>query len=152
MSRYRILPQGREANVMSLATFMDLKKSLEDRFSSGGRVILHVMGKGCGIRSCQRLKQIFQDKAMLLYSVSYLMRGERWGQVRFDIETEDGTGVVRVKRSFEAKEYGGSPDPVCHFLAGYIQGAVSEIFERESMVIENECLAKGDNTCSFKVT
>jgi len=64
---------------------------------------------------------------------------------------EDGTGVVRVEDCFEAKAYGPSSEPVCHFVRGYIEGFLSSAFRKELWVTETSCIAKGDRECVFEV-
>jgi len=60
-------------------------------------------------------------------------------------------GRIIVEGSFEAKGYGKSTIPVCHFLRGYLAGFLSTILVAKVELLETKCLAKGDGHCEFQV-
>jgi hypothetical protein len=148
---FSLLKTG-EAIIMRVITFTDIKKCLEQTFQSGASVIFRNMGKGCGMRSCKRFKQKYQDKTLVLKTIQKHKKAERWGNIQFNLNLKTGVGTVRITQSFEAKEYGESQNPVCYFFAGYLEGVLSELFESEMKVTETRCIAKGDDHCEFVVT
>jgi len=131
-------------------TFVDFKRVLEERFSTGAFAIFYDVGRGCGIRSCRRLMQRHPERAGLLEAVVRHKRDELWGELRFDLDQEKGTGEVYVAGSFEARQYGPSKQPVCYLLKGYLEGLLSQAFNKSLKVTETECVAKGDRYCVFQ--
>jgi predicted hydrocarbon binding protein len=134
--------------VLNEKSFADLKKSVETLFGPGAHTLMYYVGKGSGKKCEKRLSQIYGSRSALLDACLGVREKEGWGLFRCEIG-EDGTGVVRVEDCFEAKGYGPSSEPVCHFVRGYIEGFLSRAFQRELKVTEEECLARGSGCCVF---
>ncbi len=132
------------------STFADFKNILEERFSTGAFAIFYDVGKGCGVRSCERLMQEHSSTSGLLEGIVQRKREERWGELRFEL-SPDGTGKVFMTDCFEARQYGASKQPICYFFKGYLEGFLSRAFRRPLKVTETECLAKGDKGCIFQI-
>jgi hypothetical protein len=147
---HELLKKG-EAFIMHMITFADLKKGLEKEFSTGATIILYIQGKNCGKRSCRRLMGKYRDKTKLLNIVTEYKKSEKWGVIEFSVDLEKGEGNIIVRESFEAKQYGYSPVPVCHFLRGYLAGVLGEIMGKDITVIETECIARGSQFCLFEI-
>ncbi|MEM2210972.1 MAG: V4R domain-containing protein [Nitrososphaerales archaeon] len=148
----KLLKTG-EAFIMRVITFTDIKKAIEERYNpSGAAVIFYDMGKGCGKRSVKRFMSKYKDKVKLLNAIAKHKKYEGWGGVEFKIDLKKQIGEVIVSNSFEAKQYGASSNPVCYFFKGYLSGVLSEVLERDVNLIEEECIAKGDKVCRFKLT
>ena len=126
-----------------------LKKALEETFFSGAYALLYFVGKGCGERSYRRLSQLYSDRQALVDACISLKERERWGSFRCEI-VEDGTGTIRVENCFEARGCGNSKEPACYFLKGYLEGFLSNVFQRQLKVTETSCFAKGDRECVFE--
>jgi predicted hydrocarbon binding protein len=146
----KLLKDGK-AFIMRVVTFTDFKKVLEERFASGAFTIFYELGLGCGRRSCQRLMQKYPDRVRLLKAIARYKRNERWGKIKFELDPEKGTGKVFVTESFEAKQYGPSQHPICYFFKGYLEGALSQAFNKPLRASEIECIAKGDKQCVFQI-
>lgn len=148
-----LLEKG-EAVVIRLETFVDLQKRVERLLcASAASVILHEAGRECGKRSIQR---IAMEKALsgdaLLKELSRYKKEEKWGEFDFnEVNLEEASGVIRIKESFEAKRYGASIGPVCHFLRGYLAGVLAVIFGQDMSLEETKCKAKGDGYCEFQI-
>ncbi|MEM3737221.1 MAG: V4R domain-containing protein [Candidatus Bathyarchaeia archaeon] len=149
-SCFKLLRNG-EAVIFRVVTFTDLKKTLEGRFASGAFIVLYDAGRGCGRRSSQRLMQIYPDREELLKAIAQNKRSEGWGNIRFQLDMENGTGKVVLVESFEAKEYGPSQQPVCWFFRGYLEGALSQAFNKPLKATETACIARGDKQCVFQI-
>jgi len=111
-------------------------------FSSGG-------GGGGGIN--QTGAEALGD---VLEAISKTKRAEGWGKICFKglaVEKGKVKGRIVVEGSFEAKGYGKSTIPVCHFLRGYLAGVLSTILATRVEILETKCLAKGDDYCEFQV-
>ena len=136
--------------VLNEKSFADLKKSVENLFGPGAHTVMYYVGKGCGKNCEKRFLQIYGSRSALLDACLGVREKEGWGLFRYEIG-EDGTGVVRVEDCFEARGYGPSNEPVCHFVRGYIEGFLSSAFRRELRVTETSCIARGDRECVFEV-
>jgi hypothetical protein len=148
--RSRLLKEGK-AIILRTLTFMDFKKALEDTFDSGSIIILAELGKGYGRRSCNRLIHKYPRRGKLLKAITRCKRNEGWGNIKFEIDLENGSGKVIVTESFEAKHHAPSQHPVCHFIKGYLEGTLCEAFGKKLRVTEIQCVAKGGQTCIFQV-
>lgn len=145
-----LLREGK-AFIMRLVTFMDFKKVLEKCFGTGAYVIFLEVGRGCGRRSCKRLQHRYYDVRSLLNALRDAKRDEKWGDFRFHLDLEKGTGTVAVYEGFEAREYGPSTSPVCFFTRGFLEGFLSEAFSKPLRVVETKCITQGHEFCEFTV-
>lgn len=142
-----------EAIILKYATFAELKKKLEYMFTkSAAAVMLFEAGRECGKRSAARAsKGTKKNGEALLREIRDLKKRENWCIVDFgDFDLKRGKGIVHINNSFEALGYGSSTEPVCHFLRGYLSGALSYICGADIVLIESKCLAKGDRYCEFR--
>jgi len=146
------LLRGGEAFILRNVTFADFKRALEEKFGSGAIVILYEAGRRCGERSCGRFSQQSLKVEELLAKLAEYKRGERWGDIRFELNPSTGEGEVEVYECFEAKEYGNSTVPVCHFLRGFLEGFLSRALGRPLLLRETACIAQGEKCCRFKVS
>jgi predicted hydrocarbon binding protein len=73
-----------------------------------------------------------------------------WGQLSFlEIDLDKGSGRAIVRNCFEARK--SVPNNVgCRFLANLIAGFIGELFNKNVIVKEKSCAAKGDDHCEFK--
>jgi hypothetical protein len=150
---YELVRKGK-AFVMRNITFADLKKGLEETFThSAAAVILYKAGMACGRRSAERIvKQLGLRDENLLATIAKLKQKEGWASIDFKkVNLKKKLGTVIVKNSFEAEGYGKSDTPVCHFLRGYLAGALSITLNTEINLIETACAAKGDPNCEFQI-
>ena len=146
----RLLREGK-AFVMRLVTFRDFKRILEERFGSGAHAIFYEVGKGCGMRSCRRLVRKYKSKKRLLRALTRYKGNEKWGKLRFNLDLKRGVGEITVAENFEAKQYGRSEEPVCYFMRGYLEGFLTQAYNKPLKVIEVACIAQGNKACKFKV-
>lgn len=131
-------------------TFEVFELCLEEIFSpSAASVVLQLASNKCGRHTCRQiLKEIKTRKNVLTY-LSYIKNELNWGKILFqNISVEKGCGEILVYNSFEAISRRGTK-PVCHFMRGYLAGFLSELFEREIKVEEDQCGAMGHNCCKF---
>jgi len=117
------------------------------------RRVIHDIGESCGRRSYRRImkRYSFLSKLAVLEKIREIKAEERWGIVDFEgLDLEKQQGRIIVKNSFEAKE-SEKTQPVCHFFRGYLSGFLTSVFGMEIHMIEETCLAKGDQYCEFEV-
>jgi bacteriochlorophyll 4-vinyl reductase len=98
------------------------------------------------------VKQLGLRDENLLATIAKLKQKEGWASIDFKkVSLKKKLGTVIVKNSFEAEGYGKSDTPVCHFLRGYLAGALSITLNTEINLIETACAAKGDPNCEFQI-
>jgi hypothetical protein len=73
------------------------------------------------------------------------------GRIRLKLDTKTGRGEIIVYESFEAKQYGGSQEPICHFLKGYPEGFLTQTYNKPLKVREVSCIAQENPYCQFDV-
>jgi len=135
---------------LDFETFAEMKKTLEETFSSGAMVIIATMAKPCGQRICKRIVGKAKTKKEALNEFSELVNKQNWGELSFfDVNFEKGSGKAVVKNSFEARQC-RTRTPCCHFFANFIAGFISELFAKNVIVKENKCAGKGDDHCEFR--
>jgi len=146
--------EKRKGFFFSFEAFAEIKESLEKMLSSSASsVILKVMGRSCGEKFCRRIMKEGKSKEEAFERLSKLKSEENWGELTFqDVNFERGSGRVIIKNSFEARALKKSRNsPCCHFLAGFMTGFLSQLFEGKTIaVIEEKCIAKGDEHCEFR--
>lgn len=137
--------------IFSVEIFAQLQKRLEELFGlSAAHAILYAGGNACGISSARRLRE--QSKLecdLLLDAFLKLKKKECWGEMEFR-PSNPGDLMVIVKGSFEARGYGKFEKPVCWFLLGYLDGALTTIMKREVKLVEVACITQGEPYCIFK--
>ena len=146
--------RDKKAIIITNADFAEFQKRLEQIFSpSAVAVILYEAAKACGEKSAERLRnQLGTNAVELLNAFARMKETGGWGKIEFkDLVFSKAHGRVIVKDSFEAKEYRKSHIPVCHFIRGYLAGALSTILNAEVSLTETKCAAKGDDHCEFQI-
>ncbi len=68
----------------------------------------------------------------------------------FKIKSFGDESVIEVRNSFNAMKY-KSDRPRCCMMAGMLAGASELITGKESICIEEKCIAKGDRACTFRI-
>lgn len=153
--RSLMIKEKRDGFFLRFETFAQMGQELEKVFSpSASSVIKRVMGRPCGKRSCRRISEVVASKEKALNLLSKWKSKENWGELTFqDVNFENGTGIVIIRNSFEAKALAMPRDsPYCHFFGGFLEGFLSELFQRPITVVEEKCAAMGDEHCEFRFT
>jgi predicted hydrocarbon binding protein len=69
----------------------------------------------------------------------------------FEIRGFGEETLVEVRNSFNAIKY-KSEMPKCYMMAGTLAGIMELITGKECLCMEEECAAKGDRVCTFRIT
>ena len=129
--------------------FAEIEEFLEKTLGAASEIVLSSMGIPCGRRSCRRLIEKGKG-ADVLEQLKKLKSAENWGEFTFlDVDRSNRTGKVWVRNSFETRAQRSSNKPICHFLRGYLEGFLSELFNLPITVVEKKCRAAGDEYCEF---
>ena len=147
---------AKKAFSFDFETFGEMESALELIFSPpGASVILYIAALKCGVHSYRRLKKKAGTKKQALNYLFELKNDENWGKLSFqDVDLVDGSGRIIIFDSFEtlarkARKVRKSGDPCCHFFRGFLEGFLSEMFEKNITVSEEKCVGKGDEHCEF---
>lgn len=146
------LLKKRATIVVEIDILTDFKKHLEHLLSlSAASAILNDIGIECGMRYCSRTESKTRlSGEKLLDHIAKEKLEERWGGFEFaHVDLARKQGYIAVRDSFEARNYGPSRVPACHFLRGFLGGLLSRILGERIAVEERKCLAKGDPRCEF---
>ena len=137
--------------LLRFETFSEIESALEEAFSSSAAsVILYVSARKCGMRSCARIMKKTKIKEEMLSHLSEQKREENWGEMSFqDVNFERGSGKVLIDDSFETRVLRTNQSS-CHFFRGFLAGFLSELFKKPLTVVEDKCVAKGDERCEFR--
>jgi hypothetical protein len=133
-----------------LVTF---QKEIEKELGGRADRILFKSGFQGGSLSSKRYREVFNFSHEEIVRFMIEM-GPQIGWGRFELERFDPGNKdfsVKVHHSPFAEAYGPSRIPVCHFIRGVLTGMASVVFDKESEVNENLCLAKGDPFCRFEL-
>lgn len=76
-----------------------------------------------------------------------------WGKFNYLWFREQKRSVVEVENSPVARayseRYGKTDRPMCHFLAGLLEGSTGFILGKDVEYVEKECVAQGSKKCIF---
>ena len=141
---------GSDWVLMSGANLRSWTKVTEQILGSDSKAIMYTIGMKSGEQFAKTLVQEGLHDEELKYALEVFLTRGGWGRVQARVNFQEQKAVIRIHNSVmtrgtEAKE------PVCHFISGYIAGALSVIFRKKTECLETECKAKGDVFCEFRV-
>jgi signal transduction histidine kinase len=164
MPEHGILKLGAQRNlIFSQDAFAKLRRLMFDQLGVElARSMLTRFGYQNGVGDYRTLNQIFnfssEDECLragpMMHSWSGIVLVE---PTLMEMDRSSGHFHFkgRWKNSYEAeihlKEFGLSPDPVCHTLTGYGSGWCSEFFGTPLLEIETKCVACGDLFCEWEI-
>ncbi|MDA4123933.1 MAG: hypothetical protein OK438_00590 [Thaumarchaeota archaeon] len=129
-----------------------IEKELASTFMTGSAVILQRMGYSNG-RYLGRLAKTREVAPQGAYeALQGFARELGYGEMRLvGGDLYGGQARILVKNCFFCLHIRDSTDPVCNLLGGVIGGVADEIIGSTHRVVEEKCVAKGDNICEFLV-
>ena len=90
-----------------------------------------------------------QPKEKVLAYLSKLKNSENWGKISFqNTNFKNGSGKIIIIDSFETISH-KTNEPCCHLFRGFLEGFLSELFDKTIEVTEEKCAGKGDPHCEF---
>jgi len=134
-------------------TLIAFQKAMEKETGEKASELLFQSGFHGGSLSSKKYREVLSlPDEEIVHFMSNMGTQIGWG--RFELERFDPAQkvlAIRVHHSPFAIAYGVSPSAVCHFIRGVLSGMATVLFDQESKVSEPECLAKGDEYCSFEL-
>lgn len=125
--------------------FMKIQKTLEASIGTSSDKVLYIAGSEFGHKYMEVMKR--DNKNTTIQTLLSELEVTDFVRARFNPDDMS----FQVSESPIALSYGESTEPVCHFLAGFFAGIVSEYLGKKDIYyIETSCNAQGDETCIFK--
>jgi len=141
---------GSDWLLMSGSTLRSWTKVTEQILGSRAEAAIYMIGKHAGERFVKRLlKAGFKGKE-LKCSLEVFLTNWGWGKVWTKVNPQKQMAVVRIRNSVTARRT-NAKKPVCHFISGYVAGALGVVLGKEVECVETRCKAKGDAICEFRV-
>jgi predicted hydrocarbon binding protein len=141
---------GSDWLLMSGSTLRIWAQVTEHILGSGSKGIMYTTGKHAGEEFAEMLlKEGLKDEELKCALEVFLTNGG-WGKVRAKLNFQKQIAVVRIRNSVTTRQT-KSKEPVCHFISGFIAGALSVVFGKKVECVELRCKAKGDAFCEFRV-
>ena len=150
-----LLSFKRDVNVilMTHRTFgLFLKGLLDVLGKSGFKMVTYMQGRKSSMGVSEFIKKHYGG----IDGVNKLYREIGWGDLRMLEDRGDSVIFEWVNNpaGLALKASGVTSDePMCHFSAGYVHGLVEGLVEGRKVkgVIEESCIVKGDDRCTFRV-
>ena len=125
--------------------FMKIQKTLEASIGTSSAKVLYIAGSEFGHKYMEVMKR--DNKNTTIQNLLSELEVTDFVKARFNPDDLS----FQVSESHIALSYGESPEPVCHFLAGFFAGIVSEYFGgKDIYYVETSCSAQGDGACIFE--
>lgn len=138
--------------------YSSMMQGIRERFGSGGEALLYHIGfesgKGFGRLHREFAKSIgIEDPFEIFNKISSsFFQWAGFGIMKV-VELKEEGGILVVHDNFECEIMKNrSKKPYSQFIRGVITGVLNELFNKEVSVVEDTCLAKGDDICRFKVS
>ncbi|MEM4658127.1 MAG: V4R domain-containing protein [Candidatus Methanosuratincola sp.] len=136
--------------------YRGLLTEIRKLFGTGGEALLYHVGFTTGTKFGNLHRETAQsvylkDPVEIFKNVSAVMfQWAGFGILEVEELNADG-GVIVVKDSFECELGKNSATVYSQFVRGIIAGILAELFGYGFNVVEEECIAKGDQVCRFKL-
>lgn len=149
-------PQTRINRVALLGagTFVELQKGVEDLLGDQSEAVFYDAGIRSGREARDTLERELTERGdALIEKVFSILEedGLGWFKVEeLSYDSAERRGSVSVSKSFIGDSYGGSEKPVCHFIAGFIAGIMSIIWDTDIVCNETSCYAVDEGLCVFE--
>ncbi len=147
---------GDRAIILRAAAYRRLIDEVKAQFGTGAVAFLYYQGLELG-RGFGRLHRAaaeavgLKDPVEVYRKVSTAMfQWAGFGRVEV-IHIGDSGGKIAVYGSFECEGAKGTGHPSAALLRGIVAGVFPELFGKPFQVDEVECIAKGDQRCTFEV-
>ncbi|MDI9644158.1 MAG: hypothetical protein QFX35_02925 [Candidatus Verstraetearchaeota archaeon] len=145
---------GSRALIVPELCYGQLINGVKERFGSGGEAFLYhegiEAGRGFGRMHLAIAAAIgITDPAVVFEKVSAPML--QWGGAGKveSVRIGESGGSISVRSLYECEGTKGKGRPYGTMFRGVLAGILRELFGRDFEVEETECVAKGDEMCSF---
>jgi len=143
---------GERGIVIKIDVFAKIRNRLREKFGSGAYFILYQMGKATGEKQVKNIIEKYcLDKITALKVILAQIAAIGWGISEIEsFNEEKKEASIIVRELFECTPFKGrSREPTSHLFRGCLAGILSQLFGNPTLVVEVECVAKGDPNCRF---
>jgi predicted hydrocarbon binding protein len=141
---------GSDWLLMSGSAVRSWVKVTEQISGSNAKGVMYKTGKSAGEQFAKTLlKEGLKDEELKCALEIFLTNGG-WGKVQAKLNFQEQEAVVRIRNSVTTRQT-KAKEPVCHFISGFIAGALTIILGKKAECFEVRCKAKGDTFCEFRV-
>jgi len=138
--------------VMKIKTIAGSFNRLYGKFGSGASFILYEMGKAAGQERAKNLSEKYDlDKLTILKIILAERAAKGWGIPEIEkFDEKKAEATINVQELFECVLFRSrNKEAKSQFFRGYLAGVLSQLFGKNVLVVEDECVAKGDPKCKF---
>ncbi len=147
-------PRVNRVVLLGSGTFVELQKGIEDLLGNQADAVFYDAGIRSGKEARETIETELNEKGEELIKRTFsLMEESGFGWFKVDdlkVDSSERRGSVEVSHSFIAETYGKAERPVCHFVAGFIAGIVSVIWNTEIVCDETSCKSVNGDKCVFE--
>ncbi len=146
--------QGDGTRVMAVGSmaWVTLEHELASTFITGAAVILQRMGYSYGKYIGSRAEAEGRPSTEVLDVIVRYAREAGWGRISLNSgDVLKGQAALVVRDCFFCLHWKDSNSPQCYMLAGFVNGVVDQMLGRTHRVLEQRCIAKGDNVCEIAI-
>ncbi|MBC7113535.1 MAG: hypothetical protein H5T34_05935 [Candidatus Methanomethyliales bacterium] len=151
-----LIARPTRAVILRETGYRELLAGMREYYGQSGEAFLYHIGFRFGMGLARFHKEIAEKVALknpvqIYENISTaLFQWAGFGRIEIQDLTQD-RGTILVYNSFECELGKYRAIPYSQFIRGIIAGTLSELFGRRFNVVEEECIAKGDQLCKFKV-
>ena len=145
---------GTRAVMMGARALANMLRAVNEKFGSGGNVILYEEGRSYGkeVGSDYLLKLGGDFVGPNIAEVLKLYQALGWFRVaKVHTEPDAGTFTLQAEENFECSGV-ESRVPHSHFVRGHLEGSVTVWLGKPMECKETLCVAKGDKYCEFVIS
>ncbi len=126
-----------------------LAKKIHSSFDSGGDVIFFEMGQHYGSSIALGIKKEGDDYEGTIHKLIQSAAFSGWGKVSISGNLPSGTHLsLRLDNCVFCVDRKSSK-PSCNFFRGMLSGIAQILYVRSFKVIEEQCMASGNQCCRF---
>ncbi|MEM4700447.1 MAG: V4R domain-containing protein [Candidatus Nezhaarchaeales archaeon] len=143
---------GDRGVVFRIETVAEIFRKLKDAFGSGAALIIYTMGVNAGKNEVESVSARYGASGLTAIRIIMAERAAKGWCIPEIKEFDEEKLEARIEAEdlFECLPRKGMEKvPQSLFFKGYLEGIFSKLFNREFRVEERECIAKGDQKCTF---
>jgi len=143
---------GSRVMAVGSVAWVSLELELASTFVTGAAVILQRMGYSYGRYIGKVAVANGRHPDDVLDVIVRHAKEAGWGRISLNSgDIKIGQARLVMRDCFFCLHWKDSVSPVCFMLAGFVNGVVDEMLNKTHRVLEQRCIAKGDNICEISI-
>jgi len=138
---------------MMINSFLStLLNAIKNKWGSAGEVTLYRMGEMVGEDIYRIIRGTYKAVGREFINImNIIFRLMGWIEKLEILEYKDENVVIKVYDGIECR-YIKSENPNSQFFRGVLLGIFKQLLKNDVKVVEDKCIARGDEYCQFKIT